>query len=450
MSMHPHSQKFASSQKGVRWPDFLSKSSLGYDGLEAICRFVTRQSDYEIKWLDADESIPIIDGSGSREYKYAVGQSITVEYMGHITYVSLTNPEDDGRNSYFQAVGPAYNRYLLEKSKKKSFLIYALKKDGLAEDGYGKNMYTNYRTFYWKLLYTAGLQANWEDFFGIEPSKFKDFLDLSKQRNAISKSNNNPSYVYFDEEVKKYRLYLKTYGTNKYESLFFAVASINLAGGKGIEISEIEEGKLVDLPKWVVNFIIDYGSRPRGSIGKVLAFLGFPKRNRVTINSTGMEMDDHKPQPKIFPPSLRGGHRKNVMQRLGEELCSFCEEDVESRIQAAHVFDVHEIKKSAMLGRSDTPLWEMSNNSHNGFWLCKSHHTPFDSDILAIDEKNGDLLYRTDVGKKKAGRLRKTITKIKLDKIIFSTDFKKFLKMRNERLINRAEQKDWRKSYIKF
>lgn len=404
VSLHPHTQKSRSEQNGIYWPDLLTN-----EDFKRICHLATNKEDYELQWLNDDDII----SSGNKNYKYNVGNVVIIDYEGVRTYITLGYPLNDGRNSYFQQIGPAYRRFIEDSKIVKKFMFYALPIERPKNFG---RVYTLYHHFMFSILSASSIDGNWIEFLGNNPKKFNSIENLIRSRNRLSKKNNNASYVYFEPEEYSYYLFLKTYGASKYESFFLALAAINIEKEKNIQIRELEEGELTGLPTWAKEH------------------LEFVSEGKVNCHSLDMGMDEHRAPIIMFPPTLRTPrHRVNVRMRVGEELCAFCENNDPRDIQAAHIWDVHKLKVLSKEGEANQDLWDFASDGNNGFWLCTAHHRPFDNNTLTLDEK-GNILYNTMISKSVIQELESTITKRLIDSQIISNEFRFYIRKRIEYL----------------
>ena len=368
LEIYPHSQKSRSDQNGIYWPDFLKDSDL-----KEISLFVTEQSKFNTNFLNESSFIEY----GGKKYSYNVGNVIKVKYRDSISYVTLGIPKNDGRNSYFQQIAPAYSQFLKEENIYKNFYFYALPIDREQKD-YGK-IYTLYHHFMYSLLSTCGIEANWKDFLDNTPLKFKKVEEIISRRNRLNKENNNSSYAYFDNSIDTYNLFLKTYGASKYESFFMTFATINTLDNLKLKVYELEEGNLNQLPLWCINFLKEISE------------------NNQLFETLDTEMDEHRVKELSFPPKLRTPrHRKNVFEKFGSEKCLLCDENIAENIQAAHIWEVKDIKKLSKENSKNEDLWEYTADGNNGIWLCSFHHRNFDQNKITFDLK-GDLLYSTEI-----------------------------------------------------
>ena len=407
ITIHPHSQKSRSKNKnqtGVYWPDFLKN-----EDLKEICFLATGLRDFELNWLDDNDVITV----GGKSYKYNVGNIVEVQYESKTSYVTLGNPYNDGRNSYFQQIGPAFRRYIEDESPKKDFLFYALPIERPSNFG---RVFTRYHHFMFSVLNAAGITGNWGELLKNPPAVFHNIEHMIATRSGLSKKNNNASYAYYDLEEDSFYLFLKTYGASKYESLFLALAAINIEKSKTIMVRELEEGELNGLPSWAQEYIELSGA------------------GRVLCSSLNMGMDEHRAPETMFPPSLRTPrYRVNVRMRCGEEVCALCDNSHPRDIQAAHIWDVHKIKHLSEENKNNKDLWDYAADGNNGLWLCSHHHRFFDNNTLLIDLE-GRLLVNSMMSARVISELSETITKYQIDPDLLSEEFKFYLKKRHEYL----------------
>jgi hypothetical protein len=405
ISIHPHTQKSRSQNKdqnGVYWPDFISNKDL-----QEICFLATGEKEFTLRWLGENEII----SCGKKNYTYNVGNVVKIVYKTKTSYVTLGNPYNDGRNSYFQQVGPAYRRFLDDTSENKNFIFYALPITRPKDFG---RVLTLYHHFMFRVLVAAGIAGNWLEFLEDIPAEFKNIEQLIASRNRLSRKNNNASYAYYDAQEDSFYLFLKTYGASKYESFFLALASINIETEKHINIRELEEGELTGLPSWAQDHIEDISE------------------GRASCHSLDIEMDEHRKPVVLFPPSLRTPrYRVNVMNRCGQEICAFCDNNNSRNIQAAHIWDVHKLKLLSRENDDNEDLWNYATDGQNGIWLCTDHHRPFDNNTILIDLE-GYILYNSEISERVISDLRNSITKTQIDPELINDEFLFYLKKRHE------------------
>jgi hypothetical protein len=374
-----------------------------------MCLLATDVGEYDLCWLDQDEIIH----SGGKNYRYNVGNVVIIDYKGTKTYITLGYPYNDGRNSYFQQIGPAFRRYLEDNQSLKNFMFYALPISRPKEFG---KVLTLYHHFMYSVLSAAGIDGNWNEFLDNRPKDFNSIEHLIASRNRLSKKNNNASYAYFEPEEDSFYLFLKTYGASKYESFFLALSAINIESSKNIKIRELEEGELTGLPSWAQDYLEEFSN------------------GRAKCHSLDKGMDEHRAPIVMFPPTLRTPrYRANVRKRCGEEVCALCDNSDPRDIQAAHIWDVHKLKVLSKEDDDNQDLWDFASDGHNGLWLCTAHHRPFDSNTLLLDNE-GKLLYNTMISDRVINDLRSSITKKTIDSEIVSEQFLFYLKKRQEYL----------------
>ena len=110
-----------------------------------------------------------------------------------------------------------------------------------------------------------------------------------------------------------------------------------------------------------------------------------------------------------------------------------CDENESSEIEAAHVWDVHVIRRGAIEGDENEDLWFHATTGDNGFWLCKYHHRLFDQDKIAING-NGQFMFKKTLSARLIREFYESLSKFALEDEIMSDDFMTFLSLRNQRL----------------
>lgn len=405
--IQPHTQKSRSSnleQNGVFWPDIIKKEDLDH-----ICALATGQNTHNLVWLGEDDIV----SSGGKKYKYNVGNVVIIDYLGTRTFITLGNPHNDGRNSYFQQIGPAFRRFIECKIESKKLIFYGLPIERPKNFG---QVFTLYHHFMYAILKASGIEGNWNELLGDSPREFRSIEHLISFRNRLSKKNNNASYVYYDVSEDTFYLFLKTFGASKYESFFLALAAINIEREKNIQIRELEEGELTGLPTWASEYLETVSN------------------GKVKCHSLDIGMDEHRAPVVIFPPSLRTPrHRVNVRRRCGEEECCLCANRDPRDIQAAHIWDVHKLKALSLEEDDNQELWDFASDGDNGLWLCTNHHRAFDNNTLMFD-LNGRLMVNTLMSFMVISTLTESITKKNIDPQLYSNKFKFYLCKRMEHL----------------
>ncbi len=149
---------------------------------------------------------------------------------------------------------------------------------------------------------------------------------------------------------------------------------------------------------------------------------------------------------------------KNNLRAKGiQTKCYLCGCEVESILEAAHLWGVAEIK-NATTNRINNAINEetmsnvidrdskysneifykrymLANSGHNGVWLCSNHHGMFDSHHFIFNSENGELIV-TKLDSTTISYLDETIKYKSLDPGILSPETKTFLKYANKNEIN--------------
>ncbi len=308
------------------------------DILSDICFLVTGNENFEKRILNDT---------------YNKGRLVCIEYKGVVTYVSLSETENKGRNSSLQSVPSAINSFHADPRINKKLAYYFLPHEG--------NLFTAYHKFMYKLMATAGMQfLNAE---ANEPRKFTDIYDLIHYRDAIKSKNktNNSTYITFSSNGKV-QIFAKTYGANKYESTLIGIVCATIYSGP-VEIYNICEQDLKTLPE---------------SSQKTLRLF-----SNIKLIDTERSLDR-----KNFNSSaiqLRSPfYLYNLLAKYGAKSCACCGCPIPEIIQGAHIWNVADIKNDSSL--TDEQKYQYATTAENGIWLCSNHHKLFDSNILRIDE----------------------------------------------------------------
>ena len=122
ITMHLSMNK--TSVTGEDWSDYITP-----DILSDISYHVSGKRNYEFEWIKGRGINP--DGSGP---KFNVGQVAVVDFDGVRHYLTLGKPRNDGRNSYFQSIAPAYSRLLNDPWTDKKFHFFVLQNTQNTED----------------------------------------------------------------------------------------------------------------------------------------------------------------------------------------------------------------------------------------------------------------------------------------------------------------------------
>lgn len=283
---------------------------------------------------------------------YNKGRLVRVEYKGIVTYVSLSETENKGRNSSLQSVPSAINSFYSDTRINKKLAYYFLPHKG--------NLFTAYHKFMYKLMTTAGMR-----FLNAEVNEsFTDIYDLIHYRDVNKSKNrsNNSTYITFSSDGKV-QIFAKTYGANKYESTLIGIACATIHDGP-VEIYNICEKNLKILP--------DSSQKTLRLFSNIRLINTERSMDRTDFNSSSVQLRS--------PFYLY-----NLLAKYGAKSCACCGCPIPEIIQGAHIWNVADIKNDSSL--SDEQKYQYATTAENGIWLCSNHHKLFDSNILRIDEK---------------------------------------------------------------
>lgn len=354
--------------------------------LDEICKLTTGQNSYKV--ITNDEG-------------YNHGRLLTVTYNETTTYVTLSETENNGRNSSLQSVPTAINIFYSDPSKKKRIAFYFLPTKEKLE--------TNYHSFMYRLMRTANVDflncASWQPFESIH--ELIHFRTKNQKRNR----SNNSSYILFSEN-NELHIYAKTYGANKYESTLLTIACASLFRGN-IILYNVHEKELKVLPKSSLKTI---------------------KNNfqNVTIINSSRTLEKKKfaETESEEEPNLRSPHYVyHLLKKLGPQQCVCCKCPIPQIVQGAHIWPVAAIKREQSMNVDEK--FDAATSGDNGLWLCENHHKLFDSNILQLDNK-GIFSFSenlSDVEKKFAFDITKNYT---LPPHILTNETIAFINKRNE------------------
>ncbi|MCT2385492.1 HNH endonuclease signature motif containing protein [Erwinia pyrifoliae] len=253
---------------------------------------------------------------------------------------------------------------------------------------YEGNIKTKYFDFMYRLMATAGFVFLNDDIaVGKKVTPFNNIGDLILNKDLLRSKNkaNNSSYITINDKNTT-QIYAKTYGANKKESTLMCLALAKL-DCKRVELIQVSEGSLTKLAKpdlSVIQSAIDI----------------------LEIQSNkDMEKDEFIKNDSLRSPTLI----YNLLNKMGQKKCSFCDCDIPQIIQGAHIWPVSEIKKIKL---SDDEKLKHALSENNGIWLCENHYKLYDRNIIVINE-NGKLLVRDKILKSHKNYIN-TITMNKL------------------------------------
>lgn len=334
---------------------------------------------------------------------YNKGRLAVLLYEGRINFISFSDNNASGRNSSFQSFPTAIVRYYQEENKDKKIFFYFLPTSG--------NYETPYFNFMYRLMKTAGVAfLNEKEFLKSQISPFSTIEDIiaSRKINKIKNRSNNSTYLTRNSD-NTIQIYGKTYGANKKETTIFCIAISKIAD-TSIELYQICEKNLTILPKPDLEVI--------GNLGNIKII-----RTNLTLERKQFEQEN----------SIRSiTYIYNLLSKLGDKKCVFCDCDTPRLIIGAHIWPVEKIKKEHSISQQEK--LKHAINGDNGIWLCPNHHKVFDLNFILISE-DGKLKIKSDLSKKIKEDIINTITRSQLPKEIVTPKFIEYIKRRNNNLI---------------
>jgi len=348
-----------------------------------VCQRTTGQQEYSVEYIDTVNK----------------GRLATLEFDGFIHYISFSEVEIKSRNSSLQSFPTALVQYELEKNVNKKIYFYFLPAIG--------NFETDYFMFIYRLMKTSGtIFLNEREYLEATIQPFTIVEDIIFTRNQGQRQNNNSTYLTKSAE-NTIQIYGKTYGANKYETtlLCLALSKITLLP---IELYQIGEGGLTTLPKVSIEVI--------ESTEKIQIFTS----NR-TLEKVEFEENN----------SLRSGrYIYNLLEKLGDKKCAFCECKIPQIIQGAHIWSVSDIKKMEHLTQDEK--LECAIDGDNGIWLCQNHHKLLDVHLLKISV-DGKIKYQSQV-QENIDYIKEITSIIEISNAILTDKFLGYLEKRNREI----------------
>ncbi|QIB70278.1 HNH endonuclease [Aminipila butyrica] len=380
-----------SKQTGVYFSDIATP-----DILKDVCHRIANMDEFTYEYVDNEYSDEFLPKS------YNKGRMAIMQYKDSVDYITFSEKEIGGRNSSVQSVPTAFNIYYSNPHPNKRLFYYFLNVKGNAE--------TDYQILMYRLMHTVGCQfLNADAVLSAKIGAYTSVEDIMFNRriNTGKNRSNNSTYITKSGPLQ-IDIYGKTYGANKYETSMICYALSMLRKKEHtITLYEILEGDLKELPEASLNVIRSMGA--------------------IEIVAT-----DRTLEKKVFEEnnSLRSpSYIYNLGRKLGEKHCTFCNCEIPSIIQGAHIWPVAEIKKEVLLS-FDEKLTH-ATNGENGLWLCENHHKLFDDNILRLN-KNGQLYYADGIEANQVVYLDE-ITKVKqLKDEIMTTQFEEYIRKRNK------------------
>lgn len=364
-----------------------------------ICKKLTKQTQYEIQWVD--ERIK--------------GKMFVLETDDSIYYITYTPKVVGGRNSYLQSVPTAFGLYLKESinsSKSTQFCLY------FTPVGGGNK--TRYHQFMYRLLKSIGivfLNAE-EGLCGLQLREYQNVRELIKDRENNRSRNSYNQSSYITDVGTSYYIYGKTFGANQKETTMLCMALCNISD-KPIILFQVPDNDSDYLSKADIDTIVNYASRH----GKV----------RIEIlddNYEFAEEDEHKYSPVPTEEGLRDPRFiYNLLEKTnGHKCCSLCHCEIESIVQGAHIYPVQAIKRRDDLTHEEK--LRMATDKNNGIWLCENHHKLFDRGLIRFDGGKLQIMPRLNTSDAEFVKTISTCDEIPSD--IYTPEMDSYFQIRDE------------------
>lgn len=380
-----------SKKKGIYFSDVVSPEIL-----EDVCLRITNEKDFTYEYVDNEYSDEFLTKS------YNKGRMAILQFKDTVDFITFSEREIGGRNSSVQSVPTAFNIFYSNPYPKKNLYYYFLNVGGNAE--------TDYHILMYRLMRTVGCRfLNADDALSSKVSAYNSVEDIMFNRriNAGRNKSNNSTYITKSGSLQ-IDVYGKTYGANKYETsmICYALSMLRKQEQK-ITLYEILEGDLRELPKSSLSVIQAMGGIDVVPTDKTLEKKAFEENNSLR-------------SPRYI---------YNLGAKLGKKHCAFCNCEIPSLIQGAHIWPVAEIKKELLLSFDEKLAY--ATDGDNGLWLCENHHKLFDDNLLRLNEK-GELFYVNGIEKRHLMYLDE-ITKVKhLQDEIMTKQFEEYIWKRNK------------------
>ena len=387
-------RKGAQDERSIPYDKILTE-----DILSDICFRLTRQREYNVKWLEERN----------------VGRLIMFETDRDKYYITLSPYGVVGsRNSYFQSVPTAYALYLndqIESPKRRTFCFYFLPCEG--------NNKTRYMRFFYRVLSTIGVKFINPDkgLAGVIYSPFQTVREIISVRNTNREHNQANQSTYITDEGKKYHIYGKTFGANQKETAMLCMAICRVSN------------------KPIILFqIIDNESRQlsQNDIKAIEKYSRIWETHPITILDDSCEFIEQNEETTI-PVQQEGSLRDprfiyNLLEKSnGRKKCALCSCEIESIIQGAHIYPVAEIKKRKDLSYHQQLL--LATDKDNGLWLCENHHKLFDRALIHFVD--GEVIYNGTLDDKDIAFIDKITEENKLKNDIYNSHMQEFFSLRD-------------------
>lgn len=368
-------------QKGGKYQDLLTQKILS-----DVCLKITGTKYYTVEFID------IINK----------GRQAKLLYDGVVNYISFSENRIQSRNSSFQSFPTALVNYYNESNIKKKIYFYILPTEG--------NIETNYFIFMYCLIKTIGVEIlNSSKNLSTKINPFSSLEDIILHKKNIRDKNKSNNSTYITKTTNNIiEIFGKLYGANKYETTLLAFAVYNISS-LNIKLYEIEEGKLTKLPKAARNYL-----------------LSLDRFDIITADIT-LEKSEFNNNNSLRSPR----YIYNLLEKLGDKKCAFCECDIPQIIQGAHIWPVADIKKEKSLAQEKKLACAI--NGDNGLWLCQNHHKLLDVNILKLS-KDGSIKYKKTINKTSVEFIKNISVNNKLSDEIMTDEFIDFLYKRNKNI----------------
>lgn len=374
-----------------------------------------------------------VDLNGTKMLKYIIGVSNTGYDEDKRSEGGKYVYGGDGfhSNTYMcQGINKIIERYYRERVKypKVKLYFYLLDTKGKKSKSY-VNSLSNILVY--RLLYTIGFEIinindiDFSKWSQIESKfthlKYSSFNKLVNDITFISRKNkrNKPSYIksYKDEEgEEKYVYTFKVLGANSYDAFLqiWALSILAKRENKKLEFLFAPEIYNFRLGQSNVSMTTDFP----GPIKRLLAVIGIDviydtsteirqQLNREIAQFETAKENKNLRNQEYFKNNLR---EKGLLVK-----CCLCGCEVDSILEAAHLWGVAEINSASddMINEMfeicnidyDKSIYKddvffkkylLANSGDNGVWLCRNHHGLFDRNHFVFDENNGSLIMQSD------------------------------------------------------
>lgn len=318
---------------------------------DIITRLFGKKVEYDVLWKE----------------ERIVGRLIKLETDDKMIYINLSqNGIIRGRDYQIQSIPTALSIFLSEQKfikKTTQFYFYFLPFSG--------NNNTSYMKFFYRMMKTAGVKFLNLD-YGLKGEIIKPFnsvKDIIRARNENRTSNSGNQSTFITDEGEFYHIYGKTFGANQKETtlLCYAVSAVT---DKPVKVFQI----------------IDNGSKKLSDkdIESINDFENLSGKQNITILDDSFEFDND--DSDTVKDNLRNPKFVyNLLDKTGgEKKCALCGCKIDSVIQAAHIYEVNQIRK-----RDDLTFEQklaLATDIDNGIWLCENHHKLFDRRLINFEE----------------------------------------------------------------